>query len=151
MVLVQFPPRKIATNPKTNANPNSHRGAIFLGGDCLVAPPLPPSTLKLTLTLTQIPTINGEQFSSGDNCPDTQENIWILFVILTYLFTTFTFYVSIFLYLSVINFIPMIRVLVIETHSLGMCIWQKQIEKRTGIFYGLWKRKRPFWGDLFLA
>ena len=64
---------------------------------------------------------------------------------------TFTFYVSIFLYLSVINFIPMIRVLVIETQSLVMRIWQKQIEKRTGIFYGLRNRKRPFWGDLFVA
>ena len=38
---------------------------------------------------------------------------------------TFTFYVSIFLYLSVINFTPIIRVLVVETQSLAMliCIW----------------------------
>ena len=28
-------------------------------------------TLKLTLTLTQIPTLTEEQFSSGGNCPDT--------------------------------------------------------------------------------
>ena len=35
-VLGQLPPRKIAPNPKTNPNPN--QGAIFLGGNCLVAP-----------------------------------------------------------------------------------------------------------------
>ena len=53
-----------------------------------------------------------------------QENIWILFVTLIFALT-FTFYVSIFLYLSVINFTPIIRVLVIETQSLVMliCIW----------------------------
>ena len=48
-----------------------------------------------------------------------QENIWIPFVTLTYLCT---------LYLSVINFIPIIRVLVIETQSLVMLIcvrWKK--------------------------
>ena len=40
MVLGQLPPRKIAPNPKTNpnTNPNPKRGAIFLGGNCLVAP-----------------------------------------------------------------------------------------------------------------
>ena len=59
---------------------------------------------------------------------------------------TFTFYASIFLYFSVITFIPIIRVLVTETQSLFMliCIWQKQIEKRTGMFHVLRKRKRPF-------
>ena len=30
-----------------------------------------PPTLKLTLTLTQTPTLTGGQFSSGANCPDT--------------------------------------------------------------------------------
>ena len=39
-VLEQFPPRKVAPNPKTNPNPypNPNRGAIFLGDNCLVAP-----------------------------------------------------------------------------------------------------------------
>ena len=32
MVLGQLPPRKIASNPKTNPNPN--RGAIFPRGNC---------------------------------------------------------------------------------------------------------------------
>ena len=37
----QLPPRKIAPNPRTNPNPNPNRGAIFLGGNCLVAPKTP--------------------------------------------------------------------------------------------------------------
>ena len=55
MVLGQMPPRKIAPNPKTNPNPNPNPnwGAIVW---------LPP-TLKLTLTLTQTPTLTGGQFS----------------------------------------------------------------------------------------
>ena len=51
---------------------------------------------------------------------------------------TVTFFVSIFLYLSVVNFTPIVRVLVTETQSLVM-------------FHSLWKRERPFWGDLILA
>ena len=43
---------------------------------------------------------------------------------------TFTFYVSIFLYLSVISFTPIIMVLVIETQSLVMfhvlCMEEKE-------------------------
>ena len=37
---------------------------------------VPPAiyTLKLTLTLTQTPTLTGGQFSLGDNCPDTGNN-----------------------------------------------------------------------------
>ena len=34
LVLGQLPPRKIAPNPKTNANPNPNRGVTFLRGDC---------------------------------------------------------------------------------------------------------------------
>ena len=62
-VLGQFPPRKIALNPKTNPkpNPNANRGAILLGGNCLVAPP--PPTLKLTLTWTRTSTLTGGQLS----------------------------------------------------------------------------------------
>ena len=50
-------------NPKTNPNPNPNpnRGCNFPRGqlsDC------PPPTLKLTLTLTETPTLTGGQFSS---------------------------------------------------------------------------------------
>ena len=38
MVLGQLPPRKIVPNPKTNFNSNPNHGAIFLRGNCLVAP-----------------------------------------------------------------------------------------------------------------
>ena len=47
-----------------------------------------------------------------------QENIGILFVTLTYLCTDLYFLCECFLYLSVINITPIIRVLVIETQSL---------------------------------
>ena len=75
MVLGQLPPRKIAPppiNPTTNLNPtpNPNLRSIFLRGNCLVA----PATLKLTLTLTENPTLNGGQFFSGGNCPYTQLN-----------------------------------------------------------------------------
>ena len=57
------------------------------------------------------------------------------------------------LYLSAINFTPFIRVLVIKTQSLVMliCIWLKQIEKRTSMFHALRERKIYFWSDLVLA
>ena len=50
------------------------------------------------------------------------------------------------LYLSVINFTPIIRVFVIEKQSLVklICIWYKQIERRTGVSHPLWERRRPF-------
>ena len=66
-----------------------------------------------------------------------QENIWILFETLIFELT-FIFFVTIFLYLCVINFTPIIRVLATETQSLVM-------------FHALWERKRPFWGDLVLV
>ena len=68
-VLGQLSPRKIGgpppPNPKTNSkpNPNPNPGGIFLWGNCLVAPP--PPTLKLTLTLTQSPTLAGDNFPWG--------------------------------------------------------------------------------------
>ena len=39
-VLGQLPPRKLSPDPKTNPkpNPNPNQGAIFLEGNCLVAP-----------------------------------------------------------------------------------------------------------------
>ena len=57
------------------------------------------------------------------------------------------------LYLSVINFTPIIRVFVIEKQSLVklICIWYKQIEKRTGMSHPLRQRRRPFWANLVLA
>ena len=75
MVLGQLPQRKIAhPNDKTNPNqnPNHNQGSIFLRGNGLAA----PSTLKLILTLTESPTLSGEQFSSGCNRPDTFLNIY---------------------------------------------------------------------------
>ena len=52
----------ISPNHKTNSkpNPNLNREKTFLWGNCLVT----PQTLKLTLTLTQIPTLTG-----GGNFP----------------------------------------------------------------------------------
>ena len=40
MVLGQLPAKRTAPNPKTKpkSNPNPNRGAIFLGGICLVYP-----------------------------------------------------------------------------------------------------------------
>ena len=73
MVLGQLPPRKIAPNPKTNPNPNPNpnQRAIFLPGNCLVAPQTP----KLTLNLTETPTLTRGQFSSGGSFLDTYGNI----------------------------------------------------------------------------
>ena len=61
--------RTIAPNPKTNLNPNPNpkQGPFFLRGNCLVAPP----TLKLTLTLTETPTLTKGQFSSDTNVMST--------------------------------------------------------------------------------
>ena len=69
-----MPLSKIGPNPKTNPkpNPNPNREAVFLEGNCLVAP-----NPKITLTLTQTPTLTGRQFSSENNCPDTiKGSIW---------------------------------------------------------------------------
>ena len=69
LVLGQLPPRgKFPPNTKTNPNPvlNPNHGALYLRGNCLVAPPSPiPRTLKLTLTLTETATLSLGQFSSG--------------------------------------------------------------------------------------
>ena len=55
-------------------------------------------------------------------------------------------HVSSFLYLSVINVTPIIRVLLIETQSLVMliCIVKNKLRKETGMFHALHKRKRTF-------
>ena len=55
-VLGQLPP----PSPKTNPNPNPN-GGIFPPGQLSGCPP----TLKLTLTLTETPTLSGGQFFSG--------------------------------------------------------------------------------------
>ena len=54
-----------------------------------------------------------------------QKNIFFFFATLIYLWTDLYFWCDCFLYLSVINFTPTIRVLVIETQSLVIliCIW----------------------------
>ena len=71
-VLGQLPPRKIAPNPKTNSNSNlTLTGGNLLRGQLSGCVP----TLKLTLTLTQTPTLTGEQFPSGENCLDTESMI----------------------------------------------------------------------------
>ena len=59
--LGQFPPKKIAPNPKTNPKPNLTltRGQPFLGAIVWL-----PPTLKLTLTLTQTPNLTEGQFFS---------------------------------------------------------------------------------------
>ena len=59
------PRGKLPPNPKT-------QGKIFLEGNCLVVLP----TLKLTLTLTQTPTLTRSQFylGGGCNCLDTSLN-----------------------------------------------------------------------------
>ena len=79
---IWYPGGKLPPNPHTSPNPspNHNQGAIFLRGNCLVAPP--PPTLKLTLTLNEKPNPNrwgrgggeGGQFSMGDNCPDTVQD-----------------------------------------------------------------------------
>ena len=57
-VLGQLPSMKISLPPQEgNFSPGQLSGC--------------PSTLKLTLTLTETPTLTGRQFSSGSNCPDT--------------------------------------------------------------------------------
>ena len=63
-----------------------------------------------------------------------------------YLCTDLHYLCKYFLYLSAVNVTPTIKVLVIEAQSLFMlkCIWQKQIEKGTGMLHALWKRRRPF-------
>ena len=60
----------IASNPKTNPkpNPNTNRGGQFPSETILW---LPPTTLKLTLTLTQTPHLTRGQFPSGGDFPDT--------------------------------------------------------------------------------
>ena len=59
-------------NPKTKPNPNPNFSKQFFLGTIVWLPP----ALKLTLTLTETPTLTGGQFSSGGNCPDTvQQNV----------------------------------------------------------------------------
>ena len=61
-VLWQLPTRKIAPNPKTNPNPNPNPNRRQISSGAMVW--LPP-TLKLTIFLTQTPTLTGSNFPRG--------------------------------------------------------------------------------------
>ena len=67
-VLKQLPPRKIATQSKTNPNPNPNpnQGVIFLRGNCLVAP-----NPKTNPNLDRNPNPNRGAIFLAGNGPDT--------------------------------------------------------------------------------
>ena len=69
--LGQFPPKKIASNPKTKPkpNPNPNQGSTFLGGNCLVAP-----NPKTDPDLDPNPKPNWGAIFLHGNCPDTNNN-----------------------------------------------------------------------------
>ena len=69
--LGQFPPKKIAPNPKTNPKPNSNpnQGSTFLGGNCLVAP-----NSKTDPDVDSNPKPNWGAIFLRGNCPDTNNN-----------------------------------------------------------------------------
>ena len=69
--LGQFPPKKIAPNPKTNPkpNPNPNQGSTFLGGNCLVAP-----NSKTDPDVDSNTKPNWGAIFLRGNCPDTNNN-----------------------------------------------------------------------------